>query len=32
MNESWPLAALYNLDTDLGETKNLHAERPEIVQ
>ena len=32
MNDSWTLAALYNLDTDPGETRNLHAERPEIMK
>lgn len=27
-----PAVQLFNLDTDLGETKNLQAENPEIVQ
>ncbi|MEY4688732.1 MAG: hypothetical protein RIR76_2755, partial [Verrucomicrobiota bacterium] len=25
-------AHLYNLDTDPGETRNLYAERPELVK
>lgn len=32
MNDSWTLAALYNLDTDLGETRNFHTEQPKIVK
>ncbi len=31
MKDSWTLAALYNLDTAPSETRNLHAERPDIV-
>jgi arylsulfatase A len=32
MNAPWTLAALYHLDTDPGETRNLDAAHPEIVR
>ena len=32
MNAPWTLAALFNLDTNPGETRHFHTEQPKIVK